>query len=402
MDKKAKIILGLFTAVVIGIIISEIVRPRPIDWRPSYTAADKIPFGCFVLFEEMKILFPQTEITKIEESVYDVLTKRDSSVSSNYMLINDYIDLDKQETNQLLNYVEKGNTVFIAANSMNYLLADTLKLDFQSDYSITEDTVSIDLTHKKFEGEVFNYSRGLNKTHIVKLDTSKTQVLGHIRFERKNHITQEVEEVIKAPNFIKINFGKGNFYIHATPQVFSNYYMLRGNTDYVSYTLSYIDDSPLFWDNYKKAGRVVINSPMRFVLNQTALKWTYYLTIIGVLLFVLFRAKREQRIIPILEPNENSSVAFTRTVGSLYYQNKDHSNIVEKKIRYFMAHLRNRYHVDTSNISEKTIQQLANISAKPVEQTKELLEFIVFLKGKTTHTEQDIINLNKKITEFKA
>jgi len=146
---------------------------------------------------------------------------------------------------------------------------------------------------------------------------------------------------------------------------------------------------------------VVIDSPMRFVLNQTALKWTYYLTMVGLLLFVIFKAKREQRIIPVIKPLENSSVEFARTVGTLYHQNKDYTNLIQKKLNYFLAELRNRYFVDTSALNEKTIHQLAAKSGKSTEEVKKLIEFILYLKNKTQHTEQDTIELTKKITAFK-
>ena len=122
---------------------------------------------------------------------------------------------------------------------------------------------------------------------------------------------------------------------------------------------------------------------------------------LGLLLFVIFKAKREQRIIPVLEPLENSSVEFARTVGTLYHQNKDYTNLIQKKLNYFLAELRNRYFIDTANLNEKTIQQLAAKSSKSIEEVKKLLEFILYLKNKSSHTENDVIELTKKITAFK-
>ena len=169
---------------------------------------------------------------------------------------------------------------------------------------------------------------------------------------------------------------------NTTPQAFSNYYLLKNNKDYAAGVLSYLDDHNLYYDNYKKSGRVVIDSPMRFVLNQEALKWAYYLSVVGTLIFVLFRAKREQRIIPVITPLENSSVEFARTVGALYYQNKDYGNLVAKKIQFFLADLRQRYFLDTTSLNEKTITHLAAKSGKSIEECKKLVNLIVHLKNK--------------------
>ena len=140
---------------------------------------------------------------------------------------------------------------------------------------------------------------------------------------------------------------------------------------------------------------------MRFVLNQASLKWAYYLTMVGLLVFVIFKAKREQRIIPIIEPLENSSVEFARTVGGLYYQHKDYTDLISKKLNYFLEYVRSHYYLDTTTINDKTAKDLSAKSGKSITETKALLDYIIYLKNKTRHSEQDVIQLNRKITAFK-
>lgn len=390
--------------VLLGIIAMETARPKPLDWRPSYTATDKIPFGCFVLFNELPNLFPNSAVESFGESVYEVLTKKENASNANYLFVNNGIDFDEQETHKLLDYVHRGNDVFIASTYFGGFLSDTLNLKMGSAYTVKEDTVTATLTNNAFSKSEFLYAKGLDKTHFTSVDSLNTTILGYMRYNPKtNFLLEEVDTTknIARANFIKVAFGKGNFYMNSTPQAYSNYYMLRGNKDYVSHTFSYLGNRPLYWDNYKKTGRIVIDSPMRFVLNQTSLKWAYYLTMTGLLVFFVFRAKREQRIIPVVEPLRNSSVEFARTVGSLYYQHKDYTDLIAKKLNYFLEYVRSHYYLDTNTINEKTARDLAIKSGKSMAQTKELVDFIVYLKNKARHTEQDIIQLNKKITSFK-
>lgn len=402
MDKKSKIILVIFSLVIIGIIITEIVRPKPINWRPSYTASSKIPFGCYVLYNELSSIFDNSDIDTVEESVYDVLVDRDKSIGSNYIFINEYINLDKQETNQMLDYVSDGNTIFISATGFGGYLADTLNISIESDYNLKEGSTKLSLTHKEFLSEKFDLSRGIYNSHFTSVDSTNTTILGHITYLKEDFIDDKPPQKFRRANFIKTKFGDGHFILNTTPQAYSNFYMLKGNQDYVSHTFSYLEDKDvLYWDNYKKAGRAIINSPMRFVLNQPALKWGYYLMITGVLLFVFFKSKREQRIIPVIEPLKNSSVEFAQAVGSLYNQNKDFTDLINKKLNYFLEYIRSHFHIDTSILNEKTIQVLASKSGKGMEETKNLIEYIIKLKNKTTHNEQDSIELNKKITAFK-
>jgi len=402
VDKRAKIIIGIFVAVLITIIVTEITRPKPLNWRPSYYASDKIPFGSHVLFNELPNLFPNDTIISIEESPYETLTYRDHDATSNYIFINNYIYFDDEESRELLDYVSDGNSVFIAATSFGGQIADTLNIEVESNYSVIEDTIAINLTNKGFPKKNYLYSRGLYKTYFTSVDTLNTTILGHLKYKPQKNLLQETTDDGRPKvNYIKVKFGKGSFYLNSTPQAFTNYYMLRENQNYVAHTLSYLKNKTTYWDNYKKSGRRIIDSPMRFVLNQISLKWAYYLTILGLLVFVIFKAKREQRIIPVIEPLENSSVEFARTVGSLYYQHKDYTNLISKKLNYFLEHIRSHYYMDTSTMNDKTARDLAAKSGKTIKETKELIDFIIHLRNKTQHSEQDVIALNKKIDTFK-
>ena len=73
LDKRSKNILLAFGIALLAIIISEVVRPKPINWRPSYTAVDKIPFGSYILFEEIKEVFKTSEVQKIQQDPFEFL-----------------------------------------------------------------------------------------------------------------------------------------------------------------------------------------------------------------------------------------------------------------------------------------------------------------------------------------
>ena len=402
MDKRSKIILGIFIAVLVGIMATEIVRPKPLNWSPSYTSSDKIPFGCYVLHQELKELFPNQKIFSTNQSLYNVLTHRDSSKASSYLIINDILDLDKQESNQLLNYVYQGNDSFIAATNFGSILSDTLNLRVETMYTLSEDTLQIRLSNPRLSNKTYPLARGAYNAHFTSVDSLNTTILGNITYSSEDQpLKSEKQHTITSPNFIKVKFGKGNFYLNSTPQTFTNYYMLRGNENYVSSSLSYLRNVDLYWDNYKKSGRKIIDSPMRFVLNQTSLKWAYYLGISGIFLFVIFKAKREQRIIPIIRPLENSSIEFAKTVGGLYYEYRDYTDLIYKKINFFLEHIRSNYHINTVILEDKTVRDLSAKTGKPIAETKALIDLLIQLKNKKQHSEQDLINLEKKLNKLK-
>ncbi len=400
MDKRAKLILGIFIAVLLGIIFIEIARPTPLNWNPSYTSYHKIPFGCYVTYAELRTLFPVSSIESRDETPYTVLSDRDTLQPFNYIFINSALDFDEQETHQLLRFVEQGNSAFMASTYFGYYLSDTLRIQVQSEYAFTPDTIRVSLTNLKFSDVDFKLERGSNQARFSSLDTLQTTILGYLH-RPEDDGGEPGQPIRKEPNFIKVSFGKGNFYLNTAPEAFTNYYLLNGNQDYTAHTLSYLDERAILWDDYLKMGRVVIDSPMRFVLNQASLKWAYYLCLAGVLIFVFFRAKREQRIIPVIAPMINSSVEFARTMGNLYLQHRDYTDLIAKKSNYFLEYIRSRYHLNTDSIQEHLIRDLSLKSGKPVKETQELLDYINYLRHKDSHTEKELMELNQKITSFK-
>ncbi|WP_223034124.1 DUF4350 domain-containing protein [Hanstruepera marina] len=393
MDKRSKIALYAIAAIIVLLMVAEITKPKAVNWRDSYSAADKIPLGCYVLFNELKNT-SGFDVETSNKSIYESLKHVDSFTKKNLFLINDYISIEDEGTLSLLDFVERGNTVFISSNYFYGKLADTLNLNFDQDYDgflkspsySTFTSPSLKSHNVLFEDVIENY-------FVTSIDTLNTVVLGHVLNEDKTK--QEI-------NFIKVPFGDhdGAFYLHTNPFAFTNYHLLDDKECYAAAVLSYLPDNPIIWDNYYKSGRKVITSPLRFILTNQALKWAFYIALLSLILFILFKGKRTQRVIPVIDPLKNSTVEFTKTVGDLYYQHGDFTNIINKKITYFLEHVRSSYYLDTNELSERFIEKLAIKSSNNKTDTKALVDFIAYLKSKSAHTENDLIELHKKIEEF--
>lgn len=393
LDKRSKRILIVFGLAVLAIIISETVRPKPINWNPSFTAFDKAPLGSYVLFEELELLYKKSNIEKVKEDPYQFL--KDSSYASNsaYIFINDYLDFDKQQFNLLKAYAAKGNTVFISARQFGTFIEDSLGIGTRQAYSFLEEDIETEFFNKSItQDSLPKFKKAVYKATFSTIDTLKTKALGYFKTENKN--TEEL-------NFITLPYEKGRFMFHTLPEAFSNYYLLHGNQQYASQVLSHVTADHFYWDTYLKSGRKVVDSPMRYIFNQEPLKWAYYVLMLGLLLFIILKGKREQRIIKVIEPLQNTSIEFTKTIGDMYFQHKDFGNINAKKITYFLEVIRSTYYLKTTTLDADFIQKLALKSTNSVEKTQKLVQLINQLKEKTVHTEQDSIALNKQIEDFK-
>lgn len=405
MDKRSKNILYLFGFFLLTIIVIEVSRPQPVNWKPSYTAFDKIPFGSYILHREISDVLNTENITTITESPFTFLTEKSDFPDKKavYFFVNNYLYFDEEESHALLDFAAQGNIVFLSAQYLGGEIADSLKAGTFTDHNFMEKEVTAKFYTPSFAKDSAVFKRGVYKSYFNKIDTLNAVALGYYvkdktqNEDKNNDYEVNIDEEI---NFIKMPYGEGFIYVHTLPEAFSNYYLLSGNHKYTAQALSYIDAENIYWDDYKKSGRRIVESPMRFVLNEVPLKWAYYILMSGLLLFVVFKGKREQRIIPVVKPLENTSVEFTKTIGDLYFQHKDYGNIIAKKITYFLERIRSRYFLDTNRLDDDFAEKLALKSGNNEEETKNLIQVIKVMRGKTWHTGQDLITLNKEIEKF--
>lgn len=394
MDKRLKIYIGIFLAIVALLVYADATKPKPINWFPSYAGKHKLPYGTYVLRNELPKIFPKSTVTDIRTSPYVYL--QDSTVNGTYFFVDGAINFGKEEFEEILKFVERGNDVFMSTNGANI---DTLGLQTGTLITLELDEKDyVSLLNPKLSDKKYEFDRSTYRLAFNKIDTVNTTALGKITMVNKDD-----EPVDSGVNFIKLNFGKGNFYINTFPQAFTNYNILdQKNDGYVAGVLSYLDDSkPILWDAYYKTGKSQITSPLNYILKSKNLKWAYYIALIGVLLFVIFKGKREQRNIPIITPLKNQTLAFTRTISNMYYEKSEHQEIAQHKINYFMAWVRSKVHLPTDVINPSFIKHLASRSGNTEEDTDKLFKKIAQIQQQNTVSKEQLIQLNSLIEVFK-
>lgn len=396
MDKRSKIALYIIGAVIVLMMIAEVTKPKALNWRDSYSAADKIPLGCYILFNELET-FSDGEVLTSERSIYEYLKTIDSTKNYSIVFINNYISFGREESKALMDFARRGNTIFLSGNYFYGNVIDSLNIGIVRQYSnIYKKESNHKFTSPSLQKNNRWFKDVIENSHFSSIDTLATTILGTVTTKDED----DIEET--HPNFVKVNVGENNgqFVLHTNPFAFTNYHLMADKEDYAATVLSYLPKQQIIWDNNYKSGRKVIRSPLRYILQNTALKWAFYISMFGLILFVIFRGKRTQRIIPVIKKLENATVDFTRTVGELYYQHGDFTNIIEKKIQFFLEYVRRNYYLDTNQLNPNFIDKLAIKSSNTKEDTKALVDYLVFLKSKNNHTEHELIELNKKIEHF--
>lgn len=395
MSKTVKIYVGILVVLFVGILAIEFSKPKPINWRRTYNENHKIPYGTFILLNEINKLLPDTEINNIRVTPFEYFDEfynwKDSTyiTSGTYMLINEHADLDEVSAQELLDFTSHGNTVFISSNYPPQKILDSLAIEVNYDYNF-KGKAQFSYANPNLKRDSITIEKGLSNYYFSKLDSTSTTVLGYQKFDSINHI-----------NFVKVNHGFGNFYLHLQPITFTNYHLLKENhKDYAAASLSYISDDIIHFDSRNKIGADLGHSPLRFILSEPALRWAWYIALISLVCFMIFNAKRKQRIIKVIKPLENTTIAFTKTIGNLYYETKDHNTIIDKKITYFLEYLRRVYYLDTQTLDDKFIKNLSLKSGKKQPEIKKLITIIRQLKAKRECYESDLLRLNRTIEDF--
>ena len=399
MSKSLKI--GIFCLILMSIFIAifEAKRKKPVDWKETYSYKDKIPFGSYIFFKELKNIFPNLETYKINQSLYDFLEtylydENSEGYYSDILCLGSEFTFGKAIRNQMDKYVENGAIVFISTYALDeeFLKSFEIETAYFSDSECKTKFETPRFSVSIFSKEVI-YDKEESCYFFSKLPKN-AEILGYFH---RNHK--------KVPYFVRIPHKNGYYYLHLEPKIFTNYYLLKKDNFQVAYhSINYLNGTSIAWfDNtFDEAPYEEENSMFRFLLKHKSLRFAFYILLFLLVIYLIFRSKREQRAIPIVEPEENKSVEFAKTISSLYYERGNPENMVHKKIEYFLFNLRKTYLVDTSDILNSKFHFI--VSEKTGLSLQEVCQFfkkIQLYQTSKSHTEEDLIDLNQLIEEFK-
>lgn len=407
-DKKfiLAIVASMFIIVVIGVF-----RPSEINWRPTFLSSDKIPYGTYILYNSLPDIF-DTEVTLNNSSIYNLLHDKNFENTSLVFVQGEFAP-NATQTDELLNFVAGGNNLFVSAGHIRHRLTDTLRLiEKRSLYNPTalatevyQDSIAYsqaNFTNSKlhsdsgyhFKKDFFYTYYKFNEDTSIHSDATSTDTI--------STVTVLGTDGSQRANFIRIGYGKGFIYLHSNPYAFTNYYMLspHGN-EYAAKCFSYLAPGHIIWDEYGKREERKEKSPLSFILSVESLRWAYYTGMLFLLLFIIFNIKRRQRIIPVVDPFKNTSLEFTKTIGSLYFNQSNHKNIAHKKITYLFEFIRNKYGIDTALLDEEFARKLSYKSGMHKDAVEHLINIIAGIASKSRISDTELIDLNHAIEYFK-
>lgn len=396
MDKTLKMYIGGTVAVILLLIIIDLAQKAPVNWAPTYSLDYKNPLDLYVFNNEIEKIIPEENLERVTVTPYEYLSEGNGP--ANYMVI--HKDAYSIADSLLLEEVRNGSNLWISAENFYAQLTDSLKLKYtyvdQKVRPGKQDSMKLMLTMKNWKDKYLELKPALNFFCFSGFDTTTTTVLGW----------SKMPDGVLYPCFVRVEYGRGFIFLHSQPQVFSNICLLSGESsaDYAAHILSYIPrDKPVVWfvqGQTMHTGKPINTTELSVIFRHPPLRSAWLILVYGMLLYILFNAKRRQRVVPVIRPLRNTTVEFVQTIGNLYFQEGSTTNIVEKKIIFFLDKIRHKYYLDTTVKDKNFAEKLRNKSGKDLDLINALLDFINKFEKEKYAEPEDLTWLNTLIEEF--
>lgn len=395
----------LFAMLVLFVLfcLLQVNLPKKFVWSPTFSHVDKQPLGCFVFDSVLTQSLPNGyHVTK---KTFFQLDQEHAKEKISVLMVVNQQDLKQLDVKYLCNIARRGGKVMVVASSSfdDGRNADTVVVDelertfkvkiedgmyfslrgilnglrahdndmYDTIYWNNRETMYAAQSYRMFYnmvgGTLFVDSVPKVKKLAYTLSTAgydyKYDSLYVGDFTRFDTIVDKKERIEridtfaikKVPAAVSVPYGKGEVIFVSSPLLFTNYGMLEGNTSvYIFRLMSYLADLPVYrTEAYVKTDAMLVaeQSPFREFIKRPPLRWALYLALLGVVLFMIFTARRRQRVIPIMSKPANRSLEFIQLIGTLYYQRKDHVDLVRKKFKLFAEELRKTAGVDISDVN---------------------------------------------------
>lgn len=396
MRNSGKLGLILIGITILIIAFIDLASDKQVDWSRTYDQRDKIPFGLLVTHQELpEILGKEVKVTDFTSTNYEFLkTFLPGKENSSILYVMNGFYGGKEVTDELLGFVERGGEVFISANNFPRHLLDTLgvKQQYHYPHSFSAALDVDDLLFSLNDGKTAYYKDLEYPGLFHSIDTAGARIVGYFEVDG-----QEI------PNFLEIKRGEGRFLLHLEPLMFANYYMLQQpNFLYGAAALRLLSNTEIYWfdSTFKRTGEV--RTPLRVLLQNDGLRQAWYTLLFTLTLFLLFKSKREQRAVDVVEPEPNLSKEFARTIASLYYESGNPGNLIRKKVEHFLYDIRTHFQLDILQLEDDTFaRQLSRKSGVPLDACANIVSLLIRYRKVRTSTDGELVELNRKIEEFK-
>lgn len=396
------IIVGAFGLMAV---IAGLNKPREFDWTPDFDPDSKEPFGCEA-FDRLVRQSVGDDRYSVSQCSFAELAADDDTTQLSGVLVVDYsLYMGQDDVLSMLQWVRRGNKVMMATYAFEATpLCEELGLyDYFCKPAPSELQRILSLQRPDSEVEwVDRHSGYPSATYHI----PNVMFVCGLTFEDPKYPIDTL--LFCDPHVIAVRerVGQGEIYLVKAPLLFTNYGILRErDAELVFRLLSQFGDLPIVRLCDPGSEGVSESTPLDYILSQQPLRVAFWLAILLILLFMFTTARRRQRAVPVVRPPQNHSLEFVRLIGTLYWQEGVHADLVRKKYQYTAERLRRTLHVDIADAaadaqSASVIARESGMTADEVTQTLTILRRV--LDNHDALTEEETCYLIDQLRRFET
>ncbi len=367
--------------------------------------------GLYLFYHLLETSPNVVSMIQIENTIDTTLVANKGELPSVYMLLDNEIEMNQNEIDKLKEFVREGNAAFVSV------------LDFGKQFSqefcygdlttsMWAEGVNLNFTHTTFNSDYSYYFQRFQDNEESYREWNYF-IPSNFKVGKDQVTTISVDTYLENPVFIKVPHGKGFFYLHSIPEVFVNESMFtQDGFDYAQSVMSHLPKGHYKWHNHLNEWDIKndvdpsqdpsINreSPIQYILKDPNLRYAYLVLIFALLIYIVFKTKRKQKIIPTIEPNENSSLEFVETVSKLYLKQDKHYKFIKHYEQSFIHFIKDKYYISSQNIDEAYINSVALKSDVSRDLIVRIFKEFDKAKKSYSYSTDSLIALHKKIEYF--
>jgi hypothetical protein len=410
--KKTPIYSIFILLIITGMLLS--CGRNYVNWWEHYSPDSKDPYGTFLVRHLLASYYPGEPFKVLEDNEIPV------SGNGNYVFIGSGFWLDSIQTNSLLRFVREGNQAFISSNNIPYFLLDSISKGECLELTDYEDSLYVAETDNFYKDSLVT----LNFEHPDLKDSTGYPCRFLYDFEPQPYTWSYFQDDFFCEGqtvfaslgrldsgqvcFVKATYGEGAFYFHTVPLALTNYYLKEEKgLEYAGKVFSHLSPGPVYWDqreqsrnNFSRNRSLADESPLKYILSQPSLAWAWYVLLGMAVFYLIFRAKRRQRIIPVLEQNTNTSLEFIGTIGRLFFLQNNHKQLALQKMKLFLGFVRDRYHLSTKELDDIFTKNLATRSEVPEDAIGKILMLHRNINSSSYVSENILVDFHRMVEDF--
>ena len=415
--KTSRLFVVVIIALMALILLFEMNAPTRFKWDEiSQSHKSKQPFGCYVMDSVLRASLPQG-YEVLGNGIEKYISKKYKGGKHTFLFTNNYDEFINSFDVDFLKLIEDGNNVVLAFDNNIYYdevqhVSEKLGFYFEpidNSYMSHFDKKTLSDPSLYDTIQWHNDGRFADATYIVstafcdnevKLSGAYTIIATLKRAKEPYYYQEGRMSTIAGSRY----FGKGKVVIVSMPMIFSNYgilndvirpFVLRllsdcGSKPIVRYDPTYISQDVDTVDNDQEQ-----ESPLRYLLANRPLRWAFYLALATLVAFVVFSARRRQRVIPVIKPPVNHMMDFVKRIGGIYYKRHDNVDLLSKKYVTFSNDLRAKAMIDIDNYDnlDDELMSLSNRTGIPFNELHQQIRDVMMATNEDSISDERLKRL---------